>query len=387
MRHNTSSAACLLRITVIVAVVACPVSLRGEGANLGQPELPISDSEAIAKCFHLQHRLEARRTQIADSLSQQRLRKQSIAKETASMIGNRPISSDHASSLKQDEFETKAEWEERVAKAKEVERRQVEASQRAWDTRKQELLSKEQEQLKRVEREITRLSDQLIEVKQQTKQARDDAPRDSWVIWRSPSLSRYDLDKGVFPNISYSSTPIAEPAERVLLSHGNFDGTNTAVVATSVDVNGAKKYDIFVPDREVAKKFKQDLADGKVVVASACRCTPQSIQSATEIVVRQAITRQGPEKDDPDYGTATFNILGSILVTAAGGQMDQNAAMWIGEDTARALHRKTRDTIVVQERIAFTADLIAVGVAVGPPQFFRRADEGKLEPYVGVEVR
>lgn len=67
--------------------------------------------------------------------------------------------------------------------------------------------------------------------------------------------------------------------------------------------------------------------------------------------------------------------------------MDQAAARGIGQETADAINRKTRDVIVVRERQAFTADVVTVDVVVGPPKLFRVVANDKLEPYEEVEVR
>ena len=168
--------------------------------------------------------------------------------------------------------------------------------------------------------------------------------------------------------------------------HGNLGGKQTALFADLTAVNGKKSYEIHASSRDVAKTFKQDWADGKVLVASTCQCTPRSIQPTSEVVVSEAVTRRGPEKNSPDYGSAAFNF-GMALLGAAAGVTDQYAYDYSAAKTHEALNRTQSDVIVVQERNAFTADAIAVDVTVGPPTLFRVVGDGKVEPYEGMEVK
>ena len=375
---------------VLIFAASCltaPRIARGDETTLGKPELLTSDAEAIAARFHLQQTLEARRDQIAETIVQKRRHKIAALKESAASLGTRPEFADNASSLKHDEFETKAEWENRVAKARELEKKQVEASQHSWDSRKRQLASKEQSQLQDIDREITRLTGDLSGIETQVKKTRDEGARDSWLIWLQCSpLARYDLNKGVFPNLSCAASTVASPANRVLLMHGNLGGKQTALFADLTAVNGKKSYEIHASSRDVAKTFKQDWADGKVFVASTCQCTPRSIQPTSEVVLSEAITREGPERSAPDYGSAAFNLIGGILNITMDVN-DPEVSRYAGGGFADALNRKQRDVIVVQERKTFTADLIAVDVIVGPPTLFHKVGNDKVQTYEGVEVR
>ena len=377
----------VLVFTLFASYFAATRGVLGDETTLAQPDLQASDIEAIAEHFRSLQNLEARRSQIVEAIEKMRRQKTTIAEESAASAGARPEFADNASSLKRDEFETKAEWEDRVAKARQLEKKQIEASQRSWDARKRQLASKEHDQLLDVEREITRLSGEENDVAQQLKRTRDEAVRDSWLVWRKQSpLSRYDLDRGVFPNLSCAASSVATPANRVLLGRGNLGGRQTALMGDLAAVNGKKSFEIHAPNREVAKNFKQDWADGKVLVASACKCTPRSIQPASDVVVSEAVTRRGPERSAPDYGSAAFNIIGGILNIAAGNN-DPALSQYAGAAASDALNRTQSDVIVVQERNAFTADTIVVDVAVGPPALFRVVGDGKVEPYEGVDVK
>lgn len=377
----------VLVFALFASCLAAPKDVLGDETTLNQPDLLASDIEAIATHFRSLQNLEARRAEIAEAIERMRQQKTTIAKESAASAGARPEFADNASSLKRDEFETKAEWEERVAKARQLEKKQIEASQRSWDARKRQLASKEQERLLDVEREITRLSGDLDDVAKQIKHARDEAVRDSWLVWRKQSpLSRYDLDRGVFPNLSCAASSVATPANRVLLGRGTLGGRQIALMGDVAAVNGKKSFEIHATSRDVAKNFKQDWADGKVLVASACKCTPRSIQPASEVVVSEAVTRRGPERSAPDYGSAAFNIIGGILNIAAGNN-DPALTQYAGAAASDALNRTASDVIVVQERNAFTADAITVDVTVEAPTLFRVVGDGKVEPYAGVEVK
>ena len=168
--------------------------------------------------------------------------------------------------------------------------------------------------------------------------------------------------------------------------HGNLGGKQTALFADLTAVNGKKSYEIHASSRDVAKTFKQDWADGKVFVASTCQCTPRSIQPTSEVVLSEAITREGPERSAPDYGSAAFNLIGGILNITMDVN-DPEVSRYAGGGFADALNRKQRDVIVVQERKTFTADLIAVDVIVGPPTLFHKVGNDKVQTYEGVEVR
>lgn len=360
--------------------------------KLTSPALIDATARDVAKPFLEKRRLEQRAAEAKRSLKQELDRKQAMLAETAKQIGKRPELADPTRNLQRDEFETVAEFNARVNALQTQAKTKLAQELRVWEQNEKKIRANQSDRLAQFDKSIAKLTKDLADIEKNIQQMSEATKSiEGKMIWLGQSpLTRYDIDRKIFPGLQLAAAGIASPANSVILHADQTEGATTALVATASAVNGTRSFDIEVPDRDIAKKFKEDWESGQVLVLSDCRCRGLSLQMNQTLVVRDRVTKDGPLESAPDYGKAAATLGIYALAEIFGAvSPDRRADVSNGLNSgiSDAMNRKTRKTTVVQERESYVVNAIPIEIAVSPPSLYKVIEGRTVEPYKGVSVR
>jgi hypothetical protein len=260
-------------------------------------------TQAMSPLLRQAEALQAQKDKFTHILQAQRMKKPSLI--------------DSASRLRQDEFETREQFANRVARAKQADQEKWRTALGEWERLVMNAERWCDQQAKEVDGELRGVRTKLeaLENDHAAAVAEQRLPIECTLQWFPPaSLTRFDMETVSFPNVRLTPNTVHAPRQMTLLYRGVAKGAPAVVCGP---VAGTGQFCFRAAGVDAARRFKADWEQRQIIVQQKATITLRTYTPNFKVIEEERVVHTEVKKKTFD-GEDAVNVVGNLALILLG---------------------------------------------------------------------